>query len=188
MTDDKTWPKLDTEKLITEQPMATPFKIGDFTKFVFPVIRPDPNKKPEPPIDLSKYNPKVPAELRCPGCCGPVVLNFFDGYDYGPGYKRGDYHSITCGKLYPKSRCTDVGPHGSLAYIDVADKRDLQTALDEKFAKDQVALDEELVEFKASGAESVTFTRGCGTRVTYVPAGRKPATTHGVDCKCVKPT
>jgi len=164
---------------------STPRVIGDFNRFVFPVIRSDPNKQPEPARDLTKYEARFPEGIRCPGCCGSVVAQFFDGYDYGPNMRRADYYAYTCGKLNGQwQTLTDIGPHGSIGYIDVADPRPLQAALDEEFAKLQTSRQEDLDDFVKSGAESVTFTRGCGTVVTYVPQGPLPATAHGIDCKC----
>lgn len=119
--------------------------------------------------------------LLCPGCCGPVHANFFEGFDYGPDCKHDDYRSFKCGESTFK-----VGPHGSLAYIELKDPRPLQIALDSEFAKRQAARQKELDEFRASGKASITFTRACGTVVTgYIPKGPLPSTQHGVDCRCV---
>jgi hypothetical protein len=193
MSADVPWPKMPSvEDMINAQPMMgqAPRKVPDFTKFVYPLIRnPSPEQAAQAAQEAAQHTAlwnarkenerTLGAIVRCPGCCGPAFASFFEGYDYGPAMKKGDYHSFTCGESYIK-----IGPHGSLAYVEVSDKRPVQQAIDERFAERQRARQQDLVEFLASGAESVTFTRGCGTVVTYVPKGPLPATTHGVDCKC----
>lgn len=193
MSGETPWPKMPSAEDMTKiQPMMRKpgeVQIGDFTKFVFPLIRnPDPEKTARDAAAFTalwnarkEHERTLSASIRCPGCCGPAFANFFEGFDYGPDMKKGDYHSFACGESYIK-----IGPHGSLGYIEVADKRPVQQAIDEEFARRQVDRQEDLDEFVKSGATEKVFTRGCGTIVHYVPKGPLPATKHGVDCKCVR--
>lgn len=163
--------------------------IPDFKTFTFPVIRGKQKDSPPRPHDHHRHD-RILTSLRCPGCCGPVVATFFKGYDYGRA-KKGDYYAYTCGSLTLKMRGETrwldfkVGPHGTLAYLELTDRRRLQNALDEEFQRRQDSREQELKEFEESGDEFVTVA-GCFPGVTrqYVPQGKLETTEHGVNCAC----
>ncbi len=121
---------------------------------------------------------EVPDELRCPGCCGPVYRNNFCSPDEAQRFV-----AYTCG-----TDSFHIGAHGSLAYIRSGDTRSLQVALDEEFGKRQNQRDE--IRARYDAGERSLGRRDCwgGLIIShFVPNGRLPATSHGVDCKCVKP-
>ena len=120
-----------------------------------------------------------PEGLRCPGCCGPVYANNFCAEE-----EASRFTAYTCGESIFKT-----GKHGSLAYIRPGDTRELQQALDEEFAKKQAARKDWKDRFLAG--EELYEERSCWgpvtrTRVTHCPRGALEATTHNVDCKCVR--
>jgi len=122
---------------------------------------------------------QIPEGIRCPGCCGPVYRNYFCSED-----EDRRFTAYTCGTSTFK-----VGAHGSLAYIRPGDDRDLQVALDEEFEKDQDARDDYKRRFLAG--EKLTRHSCWGgppIAITHCPRGRREATTHNIDCKCVKET
>ena len=120
---------------------------------------------------------QAPDGVRCPGCCGPVYRNHFCAKEEAQRFT-----SYTCGKSTFK-----IGLHGSLAYIRASDDRDIQQALDEEFAKKQADRDDYKQRF-LSGEHLTQHScwGGRETVITHCPKGRLEATTHNVDCKCVK--
>ena len=168
------------------------------TKFVFPYVRtPYPDARLDqvgPPATKSsaperklkgttmndRFATRVADGLRCPGCCGPVAVHFNTGFDY-PGAKSDDYHTYNCGG----PEITQIGPHGTLAYIQVTDKREKQAALDEEFAEKQVSRTETAKKI-AAGDHSADVITGCfpGASVKLGITGPLMQTTHGSDCSC----
>lgn len=121
--------------------------------------------------------------LRCPGCCGPVSVNFNTGFNY-PDTKSDDYHTYRCGG--PKF--TEIGPHGTLAYVQVTDKRAStpQVAINEEFVKKQEAR-AATAKKVAAGEDDADVITGCfpGTSVKLGITGPLGQTFHGKDCSCV---